>query len=88
MHVLQNFKNGTIEQKREIVSSLGSNYSILDKKLLFNTSFWLLPIKNAYADLLEEYRRLELQKFLDTEAWNALLAPVILRWCSGPGSNW
>jgi len=78
----QEFSKGSIEVKRGIASCFGSNYSVNDKKLIFEGAFWLLPIQKVYEDLFAEYKRLELQKFLDTEAWNAFLQPLILVLCT------
>ena len=76
------FKNGTFDEKRAVFNALGSNYGIKDKKLIFKTAFWLVPIKIAYKDLLDEFNRLELQKNLDKSTWDSLLSPIILKWCS------
>jgi site-specific DNA recombinase len=79
-HAQDHFQNGGIERKKEICASLGSNYALKDKKLIFEASVWLVPIAKAHAELLAEYRRLELQKYLNTEVWNAGLASIIQRW--------
>jgi site-specific DNA recombinase len=78
----QTFAKGSVEVKRSIVSSFGSNYRIKDNKLIFDSAFWIIPIKNACSDLLSEYNRLELRKHFDTEAWNAYLKPYILVVCT------
>lgn len=74
------FQDGPIEAKKEVCASLGSNYELKDKTLIFEASVWLIPIAKAYPELLAEYRRLELQKYLNTEVWNAGLGSIILRW--------
>jgi site-specific DNA recombinase len=74
------FKNGSTGAQKEICASLGSNYKLKDKELIFEASVWLIPIQKAYPELIAEYQRLELQKNLDAEAWNANLASIILRW--------
>jgi hypothetical protein len=78
----QEFISGSIETKRGIVSSFGSNYGIIDRKLIFDAACWLIPIQKVYADLFAEYNRLELQKHLNIEAWNTLLHPLILALCT------
>ena len=78
----ENFAKGSIEVKRSIAASFGSNYGICDKKLMFEAPFWLVPIQKEYGVLYAEYKRLELEKMLDTKAWNALLQPMILVWCT------
>src|ERR1019366_5948562 len=47
----EKFKNGTITEKREILSGIGSNCKIQDKKLLIEASEWLPPIEKAYPEL-------------------------------------
>jgi len=74
------FVHGSTEKKREIVSNLGSNYSLNNKELLFKASDWLIPIKKGYPGLYAEFKRVEPHKTLDTEGWNTLLRPIILIW--------
>ncbi len=81
-HAQDHFQDGTIEAKKEICASLGSNYELKDKALIFEASVWLIPIAKAYPELIEEYKRLELQKYLNTEVWDAGLASIIQRWCA------
>ena len=76
------FINGSNEVRREIVSHFGSNYSLNNRNLLFEASVWLIPIKRGYHGLYAEFKRVEPQKFLDTEEWNAFLRPIILQWCT------
>jgi len=79
-HAQDHFQDGTIEAKKEVCASLGSNYELKDKTLIFEASVWLIPIAKAYPELIAEYRRLVLQKYLNTEVWNAGLASIIQRW--------
>jgi DNA invertase Pin-like site-specific DNA recombinase len=44
----EQFGNGDIFVKREILSSLGSNITIKDRKFHINTYKWLEPIQNKY----------------------------------------
>ncbi len=76
------FTDGTMEAKKSIVNSLGSNYVLSNKKLLFEASDWLMPIVEAYPSLLSEYDRLELIKKVDTQAYNTALSLLIQRWCA------
>lgn len=86
-HAHDQFQNGGMNAQKEICYSLGSNYVLNDKKLLFEASVWLIPIEKAYPELLAEYRRLELQKNLTAELWKANLDSIIQRWCPRLESN-
>ncbi len=79
-HAYDKFQSGTVATKKAICASLGSNYQLKDKILLFEASVWLIPIKEVHTELLAEYRRLELQKYLNTEVWNMGLTSIIQRW--------
>ena len=86
-HAQEHFQNGTIEAQKEICASLGSNYELKDKTLIFEASVWLVPIAKAYPELIAEYKRLELQKYLNAEVWNTGLASIIQRWSARLESN-
>ncbi len=86
-HAQDHFQDGTIAAKKEICASLGSNYGLKDKKLIFEASVWLIPIAKAYPELITEYRRLELQKYLNPKAWNEGLTSIIQRWLPDLDSN-
>lgn len=53
----ERFNNGTIQEKRMILSILGSNPTLKDKKIALEEHFWLKPIK----DNLPEVRTLSQQ---------------------------
>ena len=74
------FDVGTLDQKKEILTALGSNFSIKDKKLTLTANEWLTPIEKAYPELKAEYQRLELDKNLTDIERNRALASVRLRW--------
>jgi len=74
------FLKGTLEQKREILAALGSNFFIQDENLLIETNEWLVPIEKDYSALEEKYRRLELTKNLTFEAKNEALVAIRNEW--------
>lgn len=53
-----------INKNREIVNTLGLNFSLNDKELKVNKVDWLIPIEKAYPELEAEYNRLKLDKTL------------------------
>ena len=74
------FVNGSLDQKREILTALGWNFSIKGKKLSISTHEWFVPIENNYPELEKEYKRLELDKTLTNTERNAAFAALRLRW--------
>lgn len=81
------FEKGALEQKREILTALGSNFAIKDKELNVTNNFWLVPIEKAYPELEAEYRRIELDKTLTNTKRNEALASIRTRWGAYRDSN-
>ncbi len=79
-HARATFVHGSIQEKREIFSALGQNFTLKDKKVLITPNDWFVPIEKAYPELEAEYNRLELDKNLDTATRNARFAELILTW--------
>ena len=57
---MENFDYGDIQIKKEIVRSLGSNYTLHDGKLMLKLSSWFTEIKNCYPHLEQLHKSLEL----------------------------
>jgi len=74
------FISGTLERKREIFSALGQNFLMKGKEVVITPNEWFVPIEKAYPALETEYKRLELDKNLATEARNVAFAKLILTW--------
>ena len=81
------FLNGSLDQKREILTALGWNFSIKGKKLTISTHEWFVPIENNYPELEKEYQRLELDKTLTITERNEAFASLRLRWQPHGESN-
>ena len=77
------FITGGLDKKKEIFSALGQNFSLKDKKLYITPNEWFIPVEKAYPALEAEYKRVELDKNLTTEARNTALASLILDWGRG-----
>ena len=86
-YAYKRFREVDLHGKKERVSFIGSNFQIKDKKLLFETSKWLIPIEKRYPGLYEEFQWLELNKMLDYKSRNAVLSSIRLRWCWRRDSN-
>ncbi|MDQ3014758.1 MAG: hypothetical protein M3Q73_02755, partial [bacterium] len=53
------FKNGTIQTRRRILSTLGSDLVVKDKKLIIDLVKSLLPLQNIQKEVHEIIDRLE-----------------------------
>jgi len=81
-HGLNQFINGDSEKKREILSSLGSNFFLEDKKLEILAFKWLLPIEKNRELLNAKFATFELTKNPIKKGRNELLdslRPVLRR---------
>ncbi len=74
------FLTGSLQEKREIFSALGQNFSLKGKEILITPNEWLVPIEKAYPALEAEFNRLELDKSLDTAKRSEYFAQLILTW--------
>jgi site-specific DNA recombinase len=69
-----------LELKKEILLALGKTPIIKDEKLFIEPNDWLVPIKNGYSKLEEEYTGLELGKGSVKTAQTEALSPIHTRW--------
>lgn len=76
----QAFIHGTLQEKREIFSALGQNFSLKGKILSIEAFEWFTHIEKAYPELEAEFKRIELNKSLTKEGRNAAFASLITRW--------
>ena len=57
----ESFMKGDLHTKKEILMTLGYNFSALNGKLTLDMNEWFIPIIKSYPKLESEYIRLELQ---------------------------
>ncbi len=81
------FINGDINTKKDILMAIGQNPTIKDGILRIETNEWLVPIKDTYPKLEEDYLRLEPLQVLENKERTELLTPVRLEWLPGEDSN-
>ena len=84
------FYKSALEEKKAILSTLGSNFLIDDGKLLVSNKKWIDFIKEKYAGVTEEYRTLELAnsgKYFTENEKRELFAPVRSKLLPGVESN-
>jgi len=74
------FVNGDMDTKKDILMAIGQNPTIKDGILRLETNEWLVPIKEAYPKLEEEYLRLEPLQVLENKGRTERFDPVRLMW--------
>lgn len=76
------FSKGGLELKKEILLGLGETLLIKDGKLIITPHEWLVPIKNWYHSLEQEFRGLELNKTPMNATQNDVIATILPKWQS------
>ena len=77
------FIHGDMDTKKDILMAIGQNPTIKDGVLRIETNEWLVPIKDTYPKLEEEYLRLEPLQVLVNKERTELLDPVRRNWLLG-----
>ena len=77
------FINGDMDAKKDILMAIGQNPTIKDGILRIETNEWLVPIKDAYPELEEEFLRLEPLQVLENKERTERFDPVRLMWLLG-----
>lgn len=81
------FINGTIQTKREIMSALGSNPTLLNGKLSIPKHPWFIPIENNASAINTEFARLEPKENSLLKSKNTSFSTDVSTWLRGWGSN-
>lgn len=84
----ERFRNGSLREKKEILSKLGKNFILKDGILTLDMHSWFQPIEKYLPSIKAEYRAWELTK---NGSSSMLLEPkssFINKWSEGPGLNW
>lgn len=79
-HAQGHFENGSIEQKKDVLSGLGSNFLLKDQKLQITAHKWLQPIISAYKSLEAEYVTLEPTFLGSNKTKTEVVTSVIKHW--------
>ena len=77
------FMHGDIDTKKDILMAIGQNPTMKDGILRIDMNEWLVPIKDKYPKLEEDYLRLEPLQVLENKERTELLDPVRLNWLLG-----
>ena len=81
------FLKGNLETKKKILLALGQNFTLKGKILKLEPNPLLIPIKENYPKLKEEYDRLELDETGSTKQKEEALQPLLLLWRGRRDSN-
>ena len=82
--VTERFNKGGIADKRRVLSALGSNPILTDKKISLEEHFWLQPIKENKAQILDEIEKV---RTLPQQMKNASYEAVYQLWLGMRDSN-
>lgn len=74
----EKFNNGTLEDKKQVLSALGSNSILTDGRLSLEEYFWLQPIKKDKQILID---KLEKVRTASGQMKNASEEAVYTDWC-------
>ncbi len=81
------FENGNLEQKNTILQTIGSNFTLKDRKLFIETKNPWLIIKKGLEENRQEKRTLELSQTLSVPQSEPSLSPLSFAWLPGQDSN-
>lgn len=79
-HARERFKNGTKKQKRQILMSLGSNFTLKDGKISLTPHEWLIPIAKEYPAIEKSYLRARTNQKATSSDENAALESISESW--------
>ena len=82
--VTEKFNKGGIADKRRVLSALGSNPILTDRKLSLEEHFWLQPIKKNKAKILDEIEKV---RTLPEQMKNASEEAIYQSWLDRQDSN-
>ncbi|MEK7112774.1 MAG: hypothetical protein AAB875_05615 [Patescibacteria group bacterium] len=75
-YAFTHFNNGDIQTRREILNTLGQNFSLKDQKLQVIPNEWLVPIIEKYPAIEKKYQSVRTDKKLSTARRNELLGSL------------
>lgn len=81
------FENGTNQDRRTILNSLGLNQTLKDKKLFITTNKWLESMNQGYKSLEDDFIRIELEKKPLKQEQKVQLDFIISQWRKRRDSN-
>ena len=80
----EKFANGTIADRKEILTAIGQNPVLIYGKLQVTPDDWLIPQRNSTKEIREEVIKVRL---MSEQIRNKLLEALRIRWCPQKDSN-
>ena len=81
------FENGSVEQKRDILMTLGENLQLKDKKLLIEPSEWLIPIGKEYPKIYSVFNKVRTNKKASSKEKELAMSQIMESWRAIRDSN-
>ncbi len=74
------FEHGSIEQKRDILMTLGENLQLKDNKLLIEPSEWLIPIGKEYPKIYSVFEKVRTNKKASSKVKEEAFSQIFESW--------
>lgn len=81
------FEHGTMEQKRDILMTLGENLRLKDNKLLIEPSKWLIPIGKEYSKIYSVFNKVRTNKKATSKEKEMAMSEICESWRAHWDSN-
>ncbi len=81
------FKEGDFNTKRQILTTLGGNFTLLDGDLSITPNEWLVPIENTYPELKKRYLKVRTKQKTTSPDEDMALAAISESWRASGDSN-
>lgn len=74
------FAEGSLDDKRDVLRTLGKNLTLKDGHLEITPNEWLIPIAESYPELEVSYRRVRTNKKASPKELEEALEPILQSW--------
>ena len=81
------FADGSLMDKRDVLRTLGKNFTLKDGKLEITPNEWLIPIAEGYPELEVSYRKVRTNKKASAKELEEALVPIYDTWRARWGLN-
>lgn len=81
------FQNGNLIKKRQILTTLGGNFTLLNGKLSITPNEWLIPIEKDYPSIEKSYLKVRTNKNATSSDREMALASISENWRASGDSN-
>lgn len=81
------FNNGSLEKKREILMTLGTNIILKDNEMSLEINEWLVPIGEGYPEIEKRYLKVRTNKNASLTDGSEAMLPILESWRAIRDSN-